>query len=234
MGDELTGSFVSRRPPISLCTIVARAGGYTYDAEVWALSLVQGPFSVAPCQTLRYNSQLGHRCYVVTCERDTVSSALYRAGVWVHASQDDSTMDGRSANHSQSNGFHTQSQEPGAEHAGRLTEPGCPRWVLAVVAGVGRRLRAAADVRRRRRRRWLRGHGQPGVVRVHAQRLDAVQRAGAVAARRCWVRFLHRQHRAETPSCNTQRTAGLVALARVDSHPHAHAREGEGGRRELR
>ena len=143
-------------------------------------------------------------------------------------------MDGRSANHSQSNGFHTQSQEPGAEHAGRLTEPGCPRWVLAVVAGVGRRLRAAADVRRRRRRRWLRGHGQPGVVRVHAQRLDTVQHAGAVAARRCSVRFLHRQHRAETPSCNTQRTAGLVALARVDSHPHAHAREGEGGRRELR
>jgi hypothetical protein len=26
--------------------------GYTYAAEVWALSLVQGAFSVAPCQTL--------------------------------------------------------------------------------------------------------------------------------------------------------------------------------------
>jgi hypothetical protein len=32
--------------------IVARAEGYTYAANVWGLSLVQGPFSVAPCQTL--------------------------------------------------------------------------------------------------------------------------------------------------------------------------------------
>jgi hypothetical protein len=43
---------VSRRPPISLYTIVARTHMYTYDARVWALSLVQGPVSVAPCQTL--------------------------------------------------------------------------------------------------------------------------------------------------------------------------------------
>jgi hypothetical protein len=27
-------------------------GGYTYDVGVWDLSIVQGPFSVAPCQTL--------------------------------------------------------------------------------------------------------------------------------------------------------------------------------------
>jgi hypothetical protein len=39
---------VSRHPPISLDTIVARTRGYTYDATVWDLSLVQGPFSVAP------------------------------------------------------------------------------------------------------------------------------------------------------------------------------------------
>ena len=31
---------------------VARTGGYTLDANKWALCLVQGPFSVAPCQTL--------------------------------------------------------------------------------------------------------------------------------------------------------------------------------------
>jgi hypothetical protein len=31
---------------------VARTEGYTYDANVWDVSLVQGPFSVAPCQTL--------------------------------------------------------------------------------------------------------------------------------------------------------------------------------------
>jgi hypothetical protein len=41
---------VSRRPPISLYTIVART--HTYDVKVWDLSIVQGPFSVAPCQTL--------------------------------------------------------------------------------------------------------------------------------------------------------------------------------------
>jgi hypothetical protein len=28
-------------------------GGYTYDDGVWDLSIVQGPFSVAPCQTLK-------------------------------------------------------------------------------------------------------------------------------------------------------------------------------------
>jgi hypothetical protein len=31
-------------------------GGYTYDVGVWALSIVQGPFSVAPCQTLALRS----------------------------------------------------------------------------------------------------------------------------------------------------------------------------------
>jgi hypothetical protein len=43
---------VSRRPPISLPRIVARTKGYTYDASVWDLPIVQGPFSVAPCQTV--------------------------------------------------------------------------------------------------------------------------------------------------------------------------------------
>ena len=40
---------VSRRPPNSSHTNVARS--YTYAAKVWALSVVQGPFSVAPRQT---------------------------------------------------------------------------------------------------------------------------------------------------------------------------------------
>jgi hypothetical protein len=43
---------VTRRPPISLDTMVPRTGGYAYDVGVWDLSIVQGPFSVAPCQTL--------------------------------------------------------------------------------------------------------------------------------------------------------------------------------------
>jgi hypothetical protein len=39
---------VSRRPPIPLDTSVARTRMYTYAANVWDLSIVQGPFSVAP------------------------------------------------------------------------------------------------------------------------------------------------------------------------------------------
>jgi hypothetical protein len=49
---ELAHAAVSRRPPIPLSTIVARTKGYTHAAKVWALSLVQGPVSVSPCQTL--------------------------------------------------------------------------------------------------------------------------------------------------------------------------------------
>jgi hypothetical protein len=41
----------SRSPPISLHAIVARPHMYTYGANVWDLSLVQAPFSAAPCQT---------------------------------------------------------------------------------------------------------------------------------------------------------------------------------------
>jgi hypothetical protein len=51
-GWEIAHAAVSRRPPISLYTIVARTEGYTCTAEVWDLSIVQGAFSVAPCQTL--------------------------------------------------------------------------------------------------------------------------------------------------------------------------------------
>jgi hypothetical protein len=50
-GWEIAHAAVSRRPPISLYTMVARTEGYTYDARVWDLFLVQGPFPVAPCQT---------------------------------------------------------------------------------------------------------------------------------------------------------------------------------------
>jgi hypothetical protein len=51
-GWEMAHKAVSRRPPTSLSTIVARTHMYAYDADVWDLSIVQGPFSVAPCQTL--------------------------------------------------------------------------------------------------------------------------------------------------------------------------------------
>ena len=42
---------VSRRSSNPSNTIVARTEGYTYNANVWAVCLVQGPFSVAPCLT---------------------------------------------------------------------------------------------------------------------------------------------------------------------------------------
>jgi hypothetical protein len=51
-GWEIAHAAVSRRPPISLYTVVARSEGYTYAANVWDLSLVQGRFSVAPRQGL--------------------------------------------------------------------------------------------------------------------------------------------------------------------------------------
>ena len=52
-GGEVAHGAVTRRPPISLCTMVPRAGGYAHDVGGWDLSVVQGPFSVAPCRTLR-------------------------------------------------------------------------------------------------------------------------------------------------------------------------------------
>ena len=58
MGDQLTRPFRdARRFP--LYTLVAR--GYAYDVGVWDLSIVQGPFSVAPCQN-PFDSQLLHHC----------------------------------------------------------------------------------------------------------------------------------------------------------------------------
>jgi hypothetical protein len=48
---------VTRRPPISRHTLVLRAGGYTYDVGVRDVSIIQGPFSVAPCQTLVLKSR---------------------------------------------------------------------------------------------------------------------------------------------------------------------------------
>jgi hypothetical protein len=50
-GWEIAHAAVSRRPPISLYTMVAGTEGYTHAAKVWDLSLVREPFSVAACQT---------------------------------------------------------------------------------------------------------------------------------------------------------------------------------------
>jgi hypothetical protein len=46
-GWESAHAAVSRRPPISLCMIVARTHMFTSAAKVWDLSVVQGPVSVA-------------------------------------------------------------------------------------------------------------------------------------------------------------------------------------------
>ena len=59
-GWETAHGAVTRRPPISLYTMVPRTEGYTYAAKVWDSSLVQGPFSVAKPQevTIRNFSSL--------------------------------------------------------------------------------------------------------------------------------------------------------------------------------
>jgi hypothetical protein len=75
---EIVHAVVTRRPPISLSTIVARIEGYTYAAKGWAVSLVQGPFPVAPCQTLfvRFATSL----YSASSERmEAVHSTSSRA-----------------------------------------------------------------------------------------------------------------------------------------------------------
>jgi hypothetical protein len=51
---------VSRRPPISLDTIAARTHMYTYAAEVWALSLVQGSIFCRPAPNP--NRPIRHFC----------------------------------------------------------------------------------------------------------------------------------------------------------------------------
>jgi hypothetical protein len=61
-GWEIAHAAVSRRPPISLDRIVARTHMYTYAATVWDLSIVQGPFSVSPRQTLTRRFATSHRC----------------------------------------------------------------------------------------------------------------------------------------------------------------------------
>jgi hypothetical protein len=48
-GWEIAHAAVSRRPPIFLHTMVPRTEGYTHDAKVRYLSIVQGAFPVAPC-----------------------------------------------------------------------------------------------------------------------------------------------------------------------------------------
>ena len=95
-GWEIAHAAVSRRPPIPLHTIVARAEGYTYAPRVWDLSIVQGPFYVAPCTnpsvTIRMFS-IAVRCWVVqarhqaprptssteTCARDGADEAAAAA-----------------------------------------------------------------------------------------------------------------------------------------------------------
>ena len=43
-GWEIAHAAVSRRPPVSLHTVVDRSEGCTYAAKVWDVSIVQGPF----------------------------------------------------------------------------------------------------------------------------------------------------------------------------------------------
>jgi hypothetical protein len=47
---EIAHTAVFATPADSLYTIIARTRMYTYAAKVWAMFVVQGPLSVAPCQ----------------------------------------------------------------------------------------------------------------------------------------------------------------------------------------
>ena len=57
---------VFRHARPTLDTTLPRAEGFTYAANVWDLCLVQGPFFVAPCQTL------------ATFSRDFFAAVLHR------------------------------------------------------------------------------------------------------------------------------------------------------------
>jgi hypothetical protein len=59
IGWGIAHAAVSRRPPISLNSIVALTEDYTNAAKAWALCFVQGPSSVAPCQTLHATIRKG-------------------------------------------------------------------------------------------------------------------------------------------------------------------------------
>jgi hypothetical protein len=55
VGDRSRGRFATPADPLPRS--VARTEGYTYAAyaaKVWDLSIVQGPVSVAPCQSVRF------------------------------------------------------------------------------------------------------------------------------------------------------------------------------------
>jgi hypothetical protein len=90
-GWEIAHAVVSRRPPISLDTSVARNEGYTHAANVWDVSIVQAPFSVAPCQTKGSDSHLLHRCTGVVIEQGCTPLARFVA-TGAHPYADGSTL----------------------------------------------------------------------------------------------------------------------------------------------
>jgi hypothetical protein len=81
-GWEIAHAAVTRRPPIPLSTIVARTHMYTHAANVWGLSLVQGPFSVSPCQTLLHKTVRALRTSLRTMARVT----FLASSIWMMSS----------------------------------------------------------------------------------------------------------------------------------------------------
>jgi hypothetical protein len=66
-------------------TIVTRTEGYTYAARVWALCVVQGPLSVAPCQTLIVRIRIKQSTplkgpHVLTSQQGALLLLLHAAG----------------------------------------------------------------------------------------------------------------------------------------------------------
>jgi hypothetical protein len=70
-GWEIAHAAVTRRPPISLDSIVPRTEVYTYDVGVWDLAVIQGPVTVAPCLTLELRFAMFASLYVGTRSAET-------------------------------------------------------------------------------------------------------------------------------------------------------------------
>jgi hypothetical protein len=60
--------------------MVPRTGGYAYDVGVRDLSIVQGPFSVAPCQTLKLRFATVSSLYASAVPRTTQAATTQSGG----------------------------------------------------------------------------------------------------------------------------------------------------------
>jgi hypothetical protein len=165
-GRAIAHGAVSRRPPISFDTVVPRTGSYTYDVGVWGLSVVQGPFSVAPVPTpsvtiRSLQTRLPPRGDVRVSGRSNTPSWVYRKTAL------GPTLEYRQLPHGRST--HSLTRPAGYTGDGSRADSGVPPAAsrplhssFAVVVA-SRYLRERGE---RERRHGERGGGEVGVTRV--------------------------------------------------------------------